>query len=68
MVLAHSCACGDAGEQPTQLDRGGELATPLEGGPYRRSLSLGDGEHRWSMGRTLRRVELLPFVVGGALT
>jgi hypothetical protein len=41
---------GDAGEMPTQLNRGGELPALVEGGADRHSLLLGDDEHRRSMG------------------
>jgi hypothetical protein len=53
MVRAHSRACavvGDAGEAPPQVDRSREFAPPLVDGADR-SLVLGDGEHRWSVGR-----------------
>jgi hypothetical protein len=42
---------GDAGEEPAQLDRGGELAASLKDGADRSGFFLGDHEHRSSMGR-----------------
>jgi hypothetical protein len=42
---------GDAGEPPPQLDHGGQFAALLKGGADRGGISLGDDEHRWSMGK-----------------
>ena len=50
-ALTRQSVIDDAGEQTAQLDSGRELAVLAEGVADRGSLSLGDGEHRWSMGR-----------------
>ena len=52
-VRARPClgVVGDARKPLAQLDRGREFAPLLIDGADRCGLSLGDDEHRWSMGR-----------------
>jgi hypothetical protein len=49
MIRTHSRACA-VSVTPAQLDRGRQLATTIERGADGGGLSLGDGEHRRSMG------------------
>jgi hypothetical protein len=55
------CVVGDAREALAQLDRGREFAPLLVDGADRSGIGLSDDEHRWSMGMTLPRGELLSW-------